>query len=85
MKHPLGKRVSAMNKDKQLKKANFYKKFFPKKIPRYNPAKLKFIARIIEKKYLEGDELFCLPNDHVINWTVLSSDYAAILNPGSLS
>jgi Pyruvate/2-oxoacid:ferredoxin oxidoreductase delta subunit len=56
-----------MNKDKQLKKANFYKKFFPKKIPRYNPAKLKFIARIIEKKYLEGDELFCLPNDHVIN------------------
>lgn len=55
-----------MDKDKQLKKARFFKKLFPKKFPRHNPARLKFIAKIIEKKFLEGDELFCLPNDHVI-------------------
>lgn len=55
-----------MDKDKQLKTVAFYKKFFPRKIPRYNPARLKIIARMIEKKYFEGDELYCLPNDNVI-------------------
>lgn len=56
-----------MNKDKQLKKSNFFKKFFPRKFPRYNPARLKFVARIIEKKFFEDDDLLCLPNDRVIS------------------
>ncbi len=55
-----------MDKAKQLKKVAFYKKFFPKKFPRYNPARMKIFARMIEKKYFEGDELYCLPNDNVI-------------------
>jgi len=55
-----------MAKDKQLKKAEFYKKFFPRKLPKMNPAKLKFVAKMIEKKFLEGDELYCLPGDGVI-------------------
>ena len=55
-----------MNRDKQLKTVDFYKKFFPRTFPKYNPAKLKFVARMIEKKYFEGDELFCLPHDNVV-------------------
>ncbi len=56
-----------MDRDKQLKKGNFYKKLFPRKFPKYNPAKLKFVAKIVEKKYFDGDEMFCLPHDNVIS------------------
>ena len=52
--------------DRQLKKKEFYKKLFPKKFPRLNPAKLKFVAKMIEKKYLDDDRLYCLPPDRVI-------------------
>lgn len=54
-------------RNKQLKTVAFYKRFFPRKFPRHNPARLKFVARIIEKKYFEDDELFCLPRDNVIS------------------
>jgi len=52
--------------DKRLRKVNFYKKFFPRRFPKRNPAKIKFVAKMIEKKYMEGDELYCLPRDGVI-------------------
>jgi len=52
--------------DRRLKKVEFYKKIFPKKFPIWNPAKFGPVARLMEKKWFDGDELYCLPKDGVI-------------------
>ena len=48
------------------RKLKFIKTFFPKKFTRLNSTKNKFVAELIRKKFLEGDHLYVLMPDSVI-------------------
>ncbi len=50
----------------QYMKVQLGKKFFPKKFYHRNPTKIPFIAKRIEKAFLEGDDMLVMPRNELI-------------------
>ena len=71
--------------DRKVFRKKFFQLLYPKKFTHYNPVKIPFIAKKVEKWFFEDDNMVCLTKDNVIKVSESFSDEGSILLPSSIT